>query len=264
MIRILTINIHKGFTVLNRRFVLHELREAIRSTSSDIVFLQEVVGKNSKKAERHPNWPDTSHHEFLADSTWPYYTYGMNAVYSGNHHGNAILSKYPIIYSANIDISTNRIEKRGLLYAIMDIPESPYPLHCICVHLGLTAISRRKQLVMVESFIRSNVQGAAPLVLAGDFNEWRKRKHSPSLAPLGLSDTALQTRGNVARTFPSWLPVLPLDRICTRGMKATHSKIYSRGIWSKLSDHAAYLTEVEIINAMTPDNERAVQSLALK
>ena len=42
-LRVLTVNTHKGFTALNRRFILPELREAVRSTSADLVFLQEVV-----------------------------------------------------------------------------------------------------------------------------------------------------------------------------------------------------------------------------
>ena len=245
--RLLTINIHKGFSTLNKRFILRELRNAIRSTSADVVFLQEVVGKNSKKAIKHPDWPEIAHYEYLADLTWPYYAYGKNAVYPGGHHGNAILSRYPIKYFTNTDISTNRFEKRGLLYCVVDIPESPVPLHCICVHLGLSSLSRRKQLTMLESFISRTIPQEDPVVLAGDFNEWRGKKRREPLISLGLSDAALETRGKAARTFPSWLPLLPLDRICIRGMTAKHSRIYNKGIWSKLSDHAAFFTEVEML-----------------
>ena len=38
-LKVLTINTHKGFTTFNRRFILPELREAVRATSADIVFL---------------------------------------------------------------------------------------------------------------------------------------------------------------------------------------------------------------------------------
>ena len=34
---VLTVNIHKGFTALNRRFILPELREAVRSVGADMV-----------------------------------------------------------------------------------------------------------------------------------------------------------------------------------------------------------------------------------
>ena len=40
-INVLTVNMHMGFSLLNRRFVLPELREAIRGVSADMVFLQE-------------------------------------------------------------------------------------------------------------------------------------------------------------------------------------------------------------------------------
>jgi endonuclease/exonuclease/phosphatase family metal-dependent hydrolase len=43
-LKVLTINIHKGFTAFNRRFILPELRDAVRTVSADIVCLQEVMG----------------------------------------------------------------------------------------------------------------------------------------------------------------------------------------------------------------------------
>lgn len=45
--KVLTINIHKGFTAFNRRFILPELRDAVRTVSADIVCLQEVMGRSS-------------------------------------------------------------------------------------------------------------------------------------------------------------------------------------------------------------------------
>jgi len=109
-LRIVTINIHKGFSWGNRRFILPRLREALRSADADIVFLQEVVGENSARAQKDRNWPTQSQHEFLADSVWKYSCYGKNAFYPDGHHGNAILSKFPILHSEQIDTSTNRLE----------------------------------------------------------------------------------------------------------------------------------------------------------
>ena len=43
-LRIITVNTHKGFTPLNRRFILPELRDAVRTLGADLVFLQEVLG----------------------------------------------------------------------------------------------------------------------------------------------------------------------------------------------------------------------------
>ena len=37
-IKVLTVNIHKGFTFFNRKFILPELREAVRTIGADVVF----------------------------------------------------------------------------------------------------------------------------------------------------------------------------------------------------------------------------------
>ncbi|HGW2947380.1 TPA: endonuclease/exonuclease/phosphatase family protein [Enterobacter asburiae] len=95
-LKVLTINIHKGFTAFNRRFILPELRDAVRTVSADIVCLQEVMGAHEVHPLHFENWPDTPHYEFLADTMWSDYAYGRNAVYPEGHHGNAVLSRYPI------------------------------------------------------------------------------------------------------------------------------------------------------------------------
>ena len=78
---VLTVNTHKGFTALNRRFILPELREAVRSVSADVVFLQEVHGTHEHHPQRYSNWPSMPQYEFLADTLWPQFAYGRNAVY---------------------------------------------------------------------------------------------------------------------------------------------------------------------------------------
>ena len=91
-LRVLTVKTHKGFTAFNRRFILPKLREAVRSTQGDIVFLQEVVGSHDRHAARYPGWPQTSQYEFLAANTWSDFDSGRNAVYPDGHHGNALLT----------------------------------------------------------------------------------------------------------------------------------------------------------------------------
>src|SRR5690242_2875047 len=91
---VLTVNTHKGFTALNRRFILPELREAVRSVSADVVFLQEVHGAHEQHPMRYSNWPAMPQYEFLADTLWPQFAYGRNAVYPAGDHGNALLSKF--------------------------------------------------------------------------------------------------------------------------------------------------------------------------
>jgi endonuclease/exonuclease/phosphatase family metal-dependent hydrolase len=243
-LKVLTVNIHKGFSQFNRRFTLHRLREAIRGTKADIVFLQEVTGENTTKAAMYEDWPDYPHYEFLADEFWQEFSYGKNAEYPHGHHGNAILSKYPILHSKKFDMSTNRFEQRGFLHTILTVPGMRLPLHCVCVHLGLSSRARKKQITMLRGHINGTIPNWQPLILAGDFNDWRARIRDRTLRSLGLSDVFVATEGAFARTFPSFLPVFPLDRIYARGAKALGASIFSRGIWSRLSDHAALYTEL--------------------
>ena len=70
-LHIATYNIHKGFSHFNRRMMVHQLRDSLRTLNADIIFLQEVVGQHKGHAERFENWPCDPQYEFLADSVWP-------------------------------------------------------------------------------------------------------------------------------------------------------------------------------------------------
>jgi len=132
-IKVLTVNTHKGFTVFNRRFILPELREAVRSTGADLVFLQEVLGEHEKHASRYEDWPETSQYEFLADSMWSDFAYGRNAVYTNGHHGNALLSKYPIKASRNLDISITGPSGAAFFIASWTFPATTMCMPFACI-----------------------------------------------------------------------------------------------------------------------------------
>src|SRR2546427_10468225 len=106
-----TYNIHKGFSQFNRRMMIHELRDHLQVLGADIIFLQEVQGLHSRHAARFEDWPDEPQYEFLADQVWPEFAYGRNAVYDHGHHGNAILSRYPIVRAENQDVSHHALER---------------------------------------------------------------------------------------------------------------------------------------------------------
>ena len=131
--RVLTLNIHKGYTALNGRFMLHELKHAICEVGADLVFLQEVQGEHRGRALREDRWPPLAQYEFLADQVWNEFAYGKNAAYQHGHHGNALLSHYPIVQWRQVDISTNAIEQRGFLHCEIDVPGAGR-IHSICVH----------------------------------------------------------------------------------------------------------------------------------
>ncbi len=242
-LHILTVNTHKGFTPFNRRFILPELREAVRTLSTDLVFLQEVHGTHDHHAARLSNWPPTPQYEFLADSMWPEYAYGRNAVYPHGDHGNALLSKFPILAFDNHDVSIGRHEQRGLLHSELDVP-GPREVHAICVHLGLREGHRRRQLKLLCRLLETLPPDAA-VIVAGDFNDWRLRA-DPLLARCGLEEVFTRAQGTPAKSFPARLPLLCLDRIYLRNATGHDPQVLSHRPWSHLSDHAPLAVEVRL------------------
>lgn len=244
-LHIATYNIHKGLSCFNQRVILHELRDRLRNLGVDIVFLQEVIGAHSRLAIRYQNWPEISQYEFLADSIWPDYAYGKNAIHDHGHHGNAILSRFPILRWKNEDISAHRFESRGLLHCEIAIPGWEDTLHCICVHLGLFKRGQRFQLQAMEKHIRQLVPADAPLVVAGDFNDWRGAANRILPDRLQLTEVFQHVHGKSARSFPAFLPLLRLDRIYIRGFEVKHARVLQNRFWSGISDHAALSANIE-------------------
>ena len=232
-------NIHKGISQFSQRVVVHELRQQLHELDPDIAFLQEVQGLNQRRAKAHGDWPSPPQHEFLAADVWHNSAYGRNAVYEHGHHGNAILSRFPIIAAQNQDVTHLRFERRGLLHCVIEVPGLACPLHCVCVHLSLFGRSRRRQLDALASRLESLVPPEAPLIIAGDFNDWRNRAHDLLAERLGMIEVFAGVAGRPPRSFPSAMPVLRLDRIYVRGFAAISAEVHFGSPWSEISDHAA-------------------------
>jgi endonuclease/exonuclease/phosphatase family metal-dependent hydrolase len=243
---VMTVNIHKGFTSFNRKFMLPELRDAVRKVGADVVFLQEVLGSHNGHGSRFDDWPDAPHYEFLADSIWPQYAYGKNVVYPKGDHGNAVMSKFPIVRFQNHDVSLPGPEKRGLLHCVMRIPGQAVDVHAICVHLGLSGSHRSQQLDLLCEMVRSEVPDNAPLVVAGDFNDWQRRANEVLEREIGLREVFVQAYGAPAKTFPSRFPLLCLDRIYVRNASVHLPVVLPRKPWSHLSDHAPLVAEIHL------------------
>lgn len=237
--KIATYNIHKGYSQFNRRFVLHELRERLRALDADIVFLQEVKGADRRVRPRHHFEGAHPQHEFLAHESWLHHAYGKNSVYESGHHGNAILSRYPILKWDNQDISAHRFESRGVLHCEMELPGTGVVLHGLCVHLGLFAHGRNQQMGALVERIQRVVPAGAPLIIAGDFNDWRNHARSLLARELQLHEVFEIATGRPARTFPCRAPVLRMDRIYVRGLSVQQATVHAHHPWSRISDHAA-------------------------
>jgi endonuclease/exonuclease/phosphatase family metal-dependent hydrolase len=237
-LHVTTLNIHKGFSQFNRRMMVHELRERLRYLNPDLVFLQEVQGLHLGHAESHGNWPNEPQHEFLAEDVWGASAYAHNMVYDHGHHGNAILSRFPILHSHNQDVTHLQFERRGLLHCRIEVPEGE-AVHCVCVHLSLFGYSRRRQMASLASYLDRMAAPDAPLIIAGDFNDWSNRAGSHLAQRLGLTEVFSRQEGTPVRSYPAALPMFRLDRIYVRGFKVQRTELHQGRPWSAISDHAA-------------------------
>nr|WP_314902078.1 endonuclease/exonuclease/phosphatase family protein [uncultured Deefgea sp.] len=237
ILKIASYNIHKGMSPLNQNFVLHGVRQALKTLDPDLVFLQEVQGAHHSLAKKIPTWPRDAQHEYLAGDVL-FSAYGSNAHYQLGHHGNALLSRFPILHRSNHDLTLHRFEQRGLLYCQLDLPSWQQPLHAFCVHLNLRASDRRKQLQLMVKAIGEQVPVDEPLVLAGDFNDWRGEVSAILQSELGMSEAFQAVHGTHARSFPARMPFFSLDRIYTRGFEIQTAEVLMGAPWRSLSDHA--------------------------
>lgn len=245
-LRVLTYNIHKGFSPSNRHFILHQIREALIAADADILFLQEMQGEHEEYALQHANWPESTHYEFLADEVWPHFAYGKNATYSIGHHGNAILSKYALSQWENINVSPFAWASRSLLHGAVALPSLNSELHIICVHLGLIGMERRRQFELLLKRIEEHVPHHAPLIVAGDFNDWTGQGEKRFAEQLELNEAYRTLHNRYARTFPAWLPFLQMDRIYFRGLQLQDCECLAQPPWDRLSDHAPLLAEFKL------------------
>ncbi len=243
---VLTYNIHKGFSPGNRRFVLHQIRTALLAVDADVLFLQEMQGEHQGHEQRISDWPNCTQFEFLARDVWPHYAYAQNVTYSAGHHGNALLSKFPLLSWENINVSPFRGASRSLLHGILHVLGSQSPVHIICIHFGLFGLERQRQIKTLCARIDSHVPHDAPLIVAGDFNDWSGVAEKRFSQHLELQEAFRGLHGHRARTFPVWLPFLPMDRIYYRGLQPVSCERLLHAPWPHLSDHVPLMATFQL------------------
>jgi len=240
ILRVATYNIHKGVQGLGpaRRLEIHNLALAVDALDADIVCLQEVRRVNRREAGHFAHWPQTPQADFLAPEGYQA-VYATNAYTRHGEHGNALLSRWPVVGHRHEDISDHRFEQRGLLHAEVRVGE--LPLHVIVVHFGLIAASRRRQAEQVRRYIRREIAPGAPVVLAGDFNDWGLR-----LRHMLEQDALHAFEGARTFTYPSRMPVAQLDHIYARGLVPLSLTAPRGRVWRRMSDHLPLIAEFRV------------------
>ncbi|MCW5220546.1 endonuclease/exonuclease/phosphatase family protein [Verminephrobacter aporrectodeae] len=237
VLRVATYNIHKGVQGIGpvRRLEIHNLGLAVEQLDADIVCLQEVRKLHRREARYFRHWPQLPQAEFLAPQGYEA-VYRTNAVTRHGEHGNALLSRWPVLGHQHEDMSDHRFEQRGLLHVQLDA--HGHRLHVIVLHLGLVPASRMRQIERLQGFIEREVPPTAPLVVAGDFNDWG-RQIRRMLAGFAL----FECDAPQAFTYPARLPLARLDHVYARGLTPLSLHVPCGRVWWRMSDHLPLIAE---------------------
>ena len=246
-LRVATYNIHKGVRGVGprKRLEIHNLGLGIEALDADLVFLQEVRHFHHGEARRFARtsfgWPREGQAEFLAPEGYEV-AYRTNAVTRQGEHGNALLSRWPLGDIGHHDVSDHRFEQRGLLH--VPVWWQGVEVHVVVAHLGLMHAGRVRQIERLSAFIAAEVPPSAPLLVAGDFNDWGEKLDGPmqGIDLLRARNGSTQTQ----RTFPSAAPLFALDRVYTRGLQCLSATVPRNSGWSRMSDHLPLLVDLRL------------------
>lgn len=237
IIRVATYNIHKGVQGVGpqRRLEIHNIGQAVEQLDADIVCLQEVRKMHRREEQYFSRWPEMPQADFLAPEGYEA-VYRTNAFTRHGEHGNAMLSRWPVIAHQHEDISDHRFEQRGLLHS--EVMVYGQEVHVVVVHLGLIRASRARQVAQLQQFIAREVPIAAPLLVAGDFNDWGDSVQQ------ALGQTQLKTFSEKKEsTFPARLPLVQLDYVYARGLTPLSIHVPRGRAWWRMSDHLPMIAE---------------------
>lgn len=224
LLRVATYNVH-SCRGLDFRMKPDRIARVIQHTRADIIALEEVRSEQA---------------EVIARQLGLFHVFGVADILGGHEFGNAILSRRPIASSRNYPIGVPRREQRAVIRADIELPGAML-LHVFGVHLGLSGAERRTQAArLLSPEILGNSGLIGPKILLGDFNELCNR------GPVNRAIIAVMRRKN-KRTYPSLLPLFPVDRIYfgpelgVAAMRLDHS---CRALIA--SDHAPLIAEIEL------------------
>ena len=232
-LRVATYNIHRC-RGLDGRTSPARIADVIRSIEPDVVALQEVIGAGQNS---------TGHAEELGALL------GMGWVMASTRHlrgalfGNVVLSRLPIVYHSQYDLSWKTCEPRCAQR--VDISVGQDTLHLYNVHLGTALLERRHQAGRLSAILHDRRVGVPKIVL-GDFNEWMRGLATETLSAR-LQSIDLRAHLRRRRTYPGVFPVLHLDHIYYEGKVEVMKLELPRTRLSLMaSDHLPLVAELKV------------------
>lgn len=151
-------------------------------------------------------------------------------------HGIAVLARPGVAASLVRRLALPGLEPRGAIVLDLEAPQGA--LRLVAVHLGLLRGSRRRQLAAIRAVLDD--AAPRPVVIAGDFNEWSRRRGLAALGP-GLMVHA------PGRSFHARRPVAALDRFAVGGGAAVGaSGVRHDPVTALASDHLPVWADIRL------------------
>jgi endonuclease/exonuclease/phosphatase family metal-dependent hydrolase len=202
-LRVVTYNIHRC-RGMDRRVRPDRIAEVLSDVDADVIALQEVIGAG-------PN--DSGQAAEIGAALGMGWVMAPARHLRGHLFGNVVLSRHPVRFHTQHDLSWKTCEPRCCQRADLEVHDRV--VHLYNVHLGTAVLERRYQAQRLAAIVRDQrVQG--PKVVLGDFNEWVRGLATATLSSL-LKSVDIKTHLKRRRTYPGLFPILHLDHIYYEG-----------------------------------------------
>lgn len=238
-IRVMTYNIHKAIGGVDRRYDLDRVAETIAHYLPDIAFLQEVDDGVPRS-----NF-DCQVDALASRLGYPHQAFQANVRLTRGHYGNAILSRFALRETWNVDLTIPFKKRRRALVAKAHVPmgEHDRTLLLCNLHLGLAGFERARQVKKLMGWDHlKHVHHETPAIVGGDFNDVWSSLARRFMLPFGYESVFRKSR-----TFPAFMPVRGLDAIYFRGniqMQTAYVGHFKLARYA--SDHLPLIADFEI------------------
>lgn len=231
-LRVATYNI-RSCEGLDSRFDCERIARVLRSTTADVIALEEVRANQAGE---------------IARALGFYFIFAQADRVHGYVFGNAILSRFSIQQTRIYPIGVPGRQQRACIRADIAWPDNAHTIHVFAAHFGLRKAERETQTLHLLSteILADPVLEHAPQILMGDFNE---------KSPNGFANQHISAllQPIVKASWPGFLPVMYLDRIYCNGAWKVRSAHLGGASFAALiaSDHAPVVAELELSSALS-------------